>query len=345
MLDIDNLLRHVEAGNINVKKHPKHEFWVYDYSRTVQYDKLWDNETTQARGLVLDAKYEVIAKPIPKFFNHSEFSPEELEKFFEFSYTATEKLDGSCLIVRRVDDDTVLYTTRGSFESDQAKEGEKIIRENGWEEFLSCAYTYIFEVIYPENRIVVDYKGLRTVVLLAMYDMVTLTEVPFSDIKAATFPWPVTQEVRTSYSDLIWIDTPNLEGFVLCNASGTRMKVKMPTYCKLHRIMTDITPKKIFDMMVEGVCIEDMLKDTPDEFNEEIRDIIRDIDARYNRIRRQAEKDLLEAVKYMNATETGRKGLAEYLFKNAWYPHVSFAIHDGYNLDKSIYTQIKMELK
>jgi RNA ligase len=44
----------VTEGYINFQKHPTLDLWIYNYSRMCQYDSVWDNETLQCRGLIVD---------------------------------------------------------------------------------------------------------------------------------------------------------------------------------------------------------------------------------------------------------------------------------------------------
>jgi hypothetical protein len=55
-----------------------------------------------------------------------------------------------------------VVTTRGSFTSDQAIRAKKILDEKYNLDLFNWKHTYLFEIIYPENRIVVryDYEDL-----------------------------------------------------------------------------------------------------------------------------------------------------------------------------------------
>ena len=80
-------------------------------------------------------------------------------------FAVFEKYDGSLLIVARFEDDVVV-ATRGAFCSPQAQEGAQILAQYGYD-FIQPGWTYLFEVIYPENRIVVDYGDERDIVFLS----------------------------------------------------------------------------------------------------------------------------------------------------------------------------------
>jgi len=45
---------------------------IWNYSRKVQYENLWDDVTLQTRGLVTDDKGKIVPRPFGKFFNMEE---------------------------------------------------------------------------------------------------------------------------------------------------------------------------------------------------------------------------------------------------------------------------------
>lgn len=102
-------------------------------------------DTKACRGLIVDAENWIVQRPFEKFF-----SIEQLEPFDVY-----DKLDGSLGILYWVGDEPAI-ATRGSFISDQAKRGTEFLRARK-DLNLDRRYTYLFEIIYPENRVVVNY--------------------------------------------------------------------------------------------------------------------------------------------------------------------------------------------
>jgi RNA ligase len=86
---------------------------LYIYSNRCVYERLWDDVSVLARGLVLDREARVVrATPFPKFFNHGEMAapiPDE-------PFVADEKMDGSLAILFH-DGDRWRVVTKGSFDS------------------------------------------------------------------------------------------------------------------------------------------------------------------------------------------------------------------------------------
>jgi RNA ligase len=133
---------------ITVQHHPTLDLHIYNYTPTVQYDKLWDDVTMACRGLVLDSNYNIIARPWEKFFNLSEYSPEIQKELYLYPFTATMKMDGSLFIVFKYNNQLV-GASRGSFTSEQAIKGTEIL--NKYPNIFKDNFTYLYEVIYQNS--------------------------------------------------------------------------------------------------------------------------------------------------------------------------------------------------
>ena len=104
--------------------------------------------------MVVDEDGQIIARPLPFFFNLSKITGwDELQ---EKEYELYKKIDGSLIIMFHYKG-THIFCTRGSFCSDQALEAEEIFNKKYSDQEVMRECTYCFEIIYPENKIVVDY--------------------------------------------------------------------------------------------------------------------------------------------------------------------------------------------
>ena len=104
--------------------------------------------------MVVDEDGQIIARPLPKFFNLTEINGwDELQ---EQEYELYKKIDGSLIIMFHYKGHRI-FCTRGSFCSDQALKAKEIFNKN-----------YCFEIIYPENKIVVDYDETEDLFLLSI---------------------------------------------------------------------------------------------------------------------------------------------------------------------------------
>ena len=140
-IDIEIIDRYVSEGLIEKNSHPTLPIAIYNYSRKVQYEGLWDEVTKICRGLVLDNDGNVVAKPFGKFFNIEEGKFEPTEKF-----EVWEKMDGSLLIVFWYEGKWIV-ATRGSFTSDQAIKGIGLLKKYNTD-IMFRHLTYCFEIIY-----------------------------------------------------------------------------------------------------------------------------------------------------------------------------------------------------
>jgi RNA ligase len=93
-----------------------------------------------------------------------------------------DKLDGSLGILYFYDDKPYI-ATRGSFTSEQAERANKIFQKKYSHLHFNKEHTYLFEIIYPENRIVVDYGAKEDLILLAVLDTETGKDLELPDWK------------------------------------------------------------------------------------------------------------------------------------------------------------------
>lgn len=266
--------KYIDQKLISCRKHPEYDLWILNYTPEVQFSKLWDDVTMSCRGLVVDASGNVIARPFRKFFNLSEHDNPNFEKVpYGEKFKAFTKCDGSLGIIFYYDGKW-LISTRGSFDSDQAKKGQKILNHRDMS-VVDTSLTILAEIIYKENRIVVDYGALEDLVLLGAIDTKTGKEIELCDLTHLPFNHVKQFDVE-SIEDLPK-DTQNFEGYVVKFESGLRVKVKLDEYVRLHKIMTGITPNRLWESIKNGDDIEKMIKELPDEMYDEVMDIVDDI--------------------------------------------------------------------
>ena len=172
-----NLEQEFAKGNV-VKKPDDSGLALYCYSKACVYDKAWNDTTVLARGLVLDTtKKRIAAYAFPKFFNYGEQDTSVPDLPFE----TFEKLDGSLIIAFYHNNDW-RTATKGSLGSSQAIWALERLQK--YKSLLVPGFTYLFEAIYAENRIVVNYD-YEDLVLLGAYDRAGY-EIDHSDLR---FHW------------------------------------------------------------------------------------------------------------------------------------------------------------
>jgi RNA ligase len=241
----------------------------------------------------------VLARPFPKFFNYGE----HVSKGWAVptgTPIVTEKLDGS-LGILYVLDGRPWIATRGSFTSDQALWATQWWREKEAAYNLALppsGETFLFEIIYPANRIVVnyDFSGL---VFLASIDKANGRQVPRS--MTGTLASGIIRDAeRVPFSDLkalSKLDEPNSEGFVLYYPNdNVRMKIKFPEYVRLHKLITGINEIAIWEHLRDGKTLDDLIDKVPDEFFQWVTQTSNRLNAAFNAIRDQAEQDYNEVL-------------------------------------------------
>lgn len=258
------LKEEVEQGNINTRTNDDLTQWTYTQQCT--YEAKWNLYTTVARGLITNDE-RIVAVPFPKFFNLTE----NKTIIPNLPFTCYEKVDGS-LIIAYFYEGEWRTATKGSFNSDQAIWAKKYIDKNWMKHILFPGYTYLFEAVYPENKIVINYTR-EDLILLAVYDNHYGLEMNDAWIKEyVKSPPPFSIRKTYSFADLNSIVekcstlSSNEEGFVLRYEDGTRVKIKGDEYCRVHRLISNITPLAIWEMMMKGDDLEFIRKELPEEF-------------------------------------------------------------------------------
>lgn len=256
---------HVEAlekaGLVTVRPHNYLPLRIINYTPRAQYDRAWTPELLQCRGLIVDPDWNVVARPLPKFFNYEEHVGDAVAGPLPTGFfTATDKMDGSLGILWRYNGHAGI-ATRGSFHSDQANVANQLLRDQYTAMDIAAGgdYTHVFEILYPENRIVVDYGAKRELVYLASIHKTDGSEQWFGDVfgglKAHQAPLEELMKPR-----------PNAEGYVLRFENGQRVKIKHEEYVRLHRIVTGLSTTSIWEHLSSGGTMEQLLDPLPDEW-------------------------------------------------------------------------------
>jgi T4 RnlA family RNA ligase len=339
---IRTLEKYYEDGLLYKQTHPTLPLTIWNYTPQVQYTDIWDTITLQCRGLVTDDNGNVVARPLKKFFNIEEGKHTPTSEFEIY-----EKMDGSLGIMFEYNGQMVC-ATRGSFTSDQSKWMTNFAIKNNYQNLIVSGSTYLFEIIYPENRIVVDYQGQERLVLLGIINAETGEEVPYEDI-FEKFDIVKRYDGIKDYTKLKSLIDNNAEGFVIRFSNGDRMKIKGEEYLRLHKIMTNVSTTGIWEMLSNGDNVNELLKDVPDEFYKKIQNYVRDLKYNYVQISEMAGKlhDGFRYGKYNDVDpEPTKKEFAEFVFKQQKVLHpVMFAMWDKKKYDKIIWNILKPEFE
>ena len=266
---------------------------LFCYTPKCANERYWTPLTRACRGLVLTFAGQVVARPFDKFFNVGEMQetqPGALEIVAKSAGEplVLEKRDGSLGIVfwdearARWD-----VCTKGSFASDQACYARQFLLPKIHLGALERGVTYLAEIIYPENRIVVDYQGGEGLTLLGAR-RTTGEELTFAAVADAAgqagFQLPAWFRLRDVAPRGLRghkVFAPNSEGYVLRYPTNPplRAKLKSPWYVRVHALISRMRPLAVLEMICDGTD-EAAIEQLPPGLSEEFRGIRDDLNRR-----------------------------------------------------------------
>jgi len=246
--DLKILEEYVKEANVCCEKHPLEDLYLYGYSSEADSRKRrWDEISVHCRGMILNKYGEVVERPFPKFWTYRQYlsegivllSENKMLKIPKGKFRILEKMDGTMVTLYWINNKPYLATQR-SFTNVKAIEATKILYEKYQHLFdrFDKNYTYVFEAIYPETKVLIDYGQRRELVLIGMIEKLTGLQKPLPDIGFPSCK-DYTEEFGhiSNFDDLVNLDIPNVEGFVIYFEDGQMMKLKFPWYKEAHRLL------------------------------------------------------------------------------------------------------------
>jgi hypothetical protein len=353
----DILSKYEKNGLVYSTKHPKLPLTIWNYTEKVQYERLWDNITTLSRGLITNSETgEIVVKPFSKFFNWEEVKGQNVIPFGDDYIHIQEKMDGSLGILFYFKDEWIM-STRGSFQSDQAIRGLEILKSKYDLNKLNKDFSYLVEIIYESNRIVVDYGGEEKIVFLTVLDNKLMNENPELNWTTSVLILKSSgiREDDIVKSDMIHkIDEDlfyklkshnyeNKEGYVLrFYPSNYRVKIKFEDYIKIHRLVSMVSTTSIWRILSSGISIDEILGGVPDEFYPKIREYHDELLLEFKKIQfkcfsllSQYENDLINKKEFALWVKDQDKDLRSLLF----------SMYNGKNYTEYLWKALKPEYK
>ncbi len=229
----------------------------FNFSKEAFYNRIWDNMTTEARGLFIDTKNSrIIARSYNKFFNineRKETNVDELEKNLVFPVNFYLKYNGFLGILSIKNDElffaskstntgdyveyfkTIFYQKYNDRQVDAIK--KKMIQDN---------LTIVFEVIDPGNDPhIIEYNESNIVILDMIYNTTNYCKFSYDDlktfaveneieIKKLVYRADTLDEFKEIYQNITGNDYQlngeYIEGFVIEDNNGFMVKVKTSYY-------------------------------------------------------------------------------------------------------------------
>jgi RNA ligase len=323
----------IENGYISKRKHPEEKLFILNYTPKTQYERVWNEWTRKCRGLIINDSGDICSRCFEKFFNYEEVKSQvqtRLENRLEFSIS--EKVDGSLGILYWVRDKPFI-STRGSFESKQAIRATKILHEKYSNASLSKDLTYLFEIIYPDNRICVDYGQKEDLIFLAAFDTKSGLEVDpgFIPFNAAT-----KYRFESDFDTIKSMNTQNQEGFVVRFEDGFRFKIKFDDYVLMHDTIFSISTKSIWRNLKNNQEVP--TKMLPQGVRLWADNIVESMTLQYNEIEK-AVSDEFSTIKQLPRKEFADRA------KGYSFPHLLFAMLDNKPYKDIIWKILEPEYK
>lgn len=358
MVKIDKKLfeliqKEVDDGYVSCRIHPFIEYYIYNYTKKTQIEWRWNESTIICRGLILDKDLNIITRPFKKFFtleqwkdlrnNVSHLYGVKYKKMFNGDFEVTDKWDGSLGILfynpkaKRFE-----MATRGSFESEQAIKATELLNTKYKVEGYDPSLTYLFEIIYPENRIVVDYKKEEKLVLIGCINNKTGRDIslplfPCSANLFCCFPQVRYHQIQ-DWRSLEALNTKNKEGFVIRFLDNDiRVKIKFKDYKRIHKIISSATEKNILEWLTTGFEYGTILEQLPPNLSSKVLSTIHSFLYQFKEIQKKAFS-IVEEGKNLERKDFAIK------YRDNPYRGIAFSIMDGKDWENHIWKTIKIGL-
>jgi len=268
---------------------------LFNYLPTVVYDNSWNDFNLQCRGIIINLREQkLVAHPYDKFFNLNERPETVIDNLpLNLPYEISVKEDGSLATAFYDEDDAISFATRGAFDSDQAKKAMEIAQKCYWDtlkEVDLSRYTLVFEVIYPENRIVVNYGDREDIILTGIRDLTTNETMSYRQTVefAQEYGLAHVQLNELTFEDVLEQTSEKSgkvhEGWVARFANGLYVKIKTDQYREIHKLISGLTKKNIVEKYQTSAEEEwrAHLINIPEEYRQEVEEIATEYQERYD---------------------------------------------------------------
>jgi len=278
----------------NIEKKVEGNLIILNYSPFARSDRY----ANLCRGTIFYSDGALAVLPLIRFFNLHEVQVANLDWR---TALALEKLDGSMIVAWFGRDGKWHLSTKrmvdflpvSKFASQDKIDLAEKFRESfaDFEAELNTKYWYIFEGVFPENRIVTNYEDSRHgLYLLAMRHSQSLQEVGPSGIQDIVKTWnsknvryPRSYYVRNADAiKSLFADWPeDAEGVVMVDANFNRIKIKQDSYVRLHHVISNVNSvRNIIDIVLNGESHEVL------SYFPEMEEMFRDIEKSLNMLKR-----------------------------------------------------------
>ena len=252
----------------------------------------------EARGIIFrESDLECVCHPFDKFGNYGEsYCPEIDWK----TASVQEKVDGS--LIKFWYDNGWHISTNGTIDAFKANLnnvkyenfGQLVLdairkvfaNEHDFFNILNPKCTYMFELVSPYNRVVIPYEEIK-LYFLGMRERDTGEEWNPEELDESfyfsipkRYSLKSLQDVQKAANALSWDE----EGYVVCDANFSRVKIKSPSYVMAHYVRNNntINIERLVQIVLDGEQEEFLI------YASDYADELHDVEETMNKIAKNA---------------------------------------------------------
>lgn len=252
----------------------------FNFTKTAFYDKVWDEQTTKARGLYIDIpRQKVAARAYDKFFNINERPETKLDMLqykLSFPAVAYVKENGYLGIASYgADDDSLFVTTKSCPDGDFAVWLKDMLHRKYTDEILNRIKEYckehdvsfVFECVDMTNDPhIIEYDEDKLFLLDIVYNDMKYRKYDYETMCAVANDFGLTHKEKAyvleswqEFFDWYYVVTSedykyknrHIEGFVIEDANGYMVKIKLHYY-NFWKFMRSISHEAIRKGYIDG---------------------------------------------------------------------------------------------
>ena len=260
---IEDALKDLEELGVYAKKHPDYpELYQFNYDMIESSNHKNHPIVMECRGIILNSNknWEVVAYPFNRFCNAGENFNYEIDWS---TARIQEKFDGSLMIVYFYADKWQVATRNSPNACGNVGNYDFTFAELFWKTFMDLTYssgklipccTYMFELMSPFNRVVVEQKD-NSLVLIGVRNNNNFQELNLDKCIFDEFLFVRSYSVRNLSNVILAASKLNplqQEGFVIVDDKFNRIKVKCPKYVLIHHMKDGFSTRRMIDLIKLG---------------------------------------------------------------------------------------------